>query len=259
MERLRTPLPTPKTSAKTAFFSQVPSLVDLGLERLTKLASRVSQQSIARREPLWEEGAEVTHLYWVRSGVFREVRTLGEGREYVLGFYGRADLLGEVGFLSCVGGAACKRGTTALAHEEATVYALPLTEAEALLLEHPQLLIVIAAISAERRAKIEERLATAPFRTVHARFASALLELGSTFGVRDSRGLILNLKLTHRDLAALAGASRETASLALRDWRRDGLLLVEDKRVVLLDVERLSTVAQDAGGGKGVASATEER
>jgi CRP/FNR family cyclic AMP-dependent transcriptional regulator len=259
MDRSRTPTPARGTSAKTSFFTQTPLLEDLSPEVLSRIAMRASQASFDRREVLWAQGDEVTALYWVRSGVVREMLPVDPGREFVLGFYGRLDLLGEACALrAMIGEPEPRRATTAVAHEESTVYALPLHEIAALASEEPQLALRLAGLVAQRRQRLEGRLATASFRSAHARIAASLVELGQAFGVRDSRGIIVNLRLTHRDLAGLAGASRETASLALLEWRRDGLLLVESKRVVLLDVERLSTVARDGEPPKAIPWAAED-
>jgi CRP/FNR family transcriptional regulator len=68
--------------------------------------------------------------------------------------------------------------------------------------------------------------------------------LAPEFGVRDSRGVIVNLKLTHREMASLIGATRETVSFAILDMRRDGLIQTESKRVIIADEEALAKVAR---------------
>ena len=73
------------------------------------------------------------------------------------------------------------------------------------------------------------------FRSAHSRLASLFLELSKTFGVRDSRGVIINLKLTHKEIASLIGATRETVSFAMIDLRKDQLIESEGKRVILID------------------------
>ena len=55
---------------------------------------------------------------------------------------------------------------------------------------------------------------------MHYQLASLLLELTEDFGVRDSRGVIINLKLTHKEMAALIGATRETVSFAILEDRK---------------------------------------
>ena len=74
------------------------------------------------------------------------------------------------------------------------------------------------------------------------RLVVALIEIGSKFGVRDSRGLILNLPMTQKDLADLLGASRQKINEYWGELVRLGavinlgrqLILVPDKLVALI-------------------------
>ena len=74
------------------------------------------------------------------------------------------------------------------------------------------------------------------------RLVIALVEIGAKFGVRDSRGLILNLPMTQKDLADLLGASRQKVNEYWGELVRLGavinlgrqLILVPDKLVALI-------------------------
>jgi CRP-like cAMP-binding protein len=74
------------------------------------------------------------------------------------------------------------------------------------------------------------------------RLVVALIEIGSKFGVRDSRGLILNLPMTQKDLADLLGASRQKINEYWGELVKLGavinlgrqLILVPDKLVALI-------------------------
>jgi CRP/FNR family transcriptional regulator len=74
------------------------------------------------------------------------------------------------------------------------------------------------------------------------RLVVALIEIGSKFGVRDSRGLILNLPMTQTDLADLLGASRQKINEYWGELVRLGavinlgrqLVVVPDKLVALI-------------------------
>jgi len=84
------------------------------------------------------------------------------------------------------------------------------------------------------------------------RLAAALLELASKFGVRDARGTILSLPLTHEDLAELVGASRQRITEHLNEFERQRVILREGRRLIVLpeklsdyvrpDIERRPTV-----------------
>jgi CRP-like cAMP-binding protein len=61
--------------------------------------------------------------------------------------------------------------------------------------------------------------------------------------VRDSRGTLLTLKLTHADLAELVGASRQRITEQLIEFERDGIILREGRRLIIVP-EKLYQIAQ---------------
>jgi CRP-like cAMP-binding protein len=75
------------------------------------------------------------------------------------------------------------------------------------------------------------------------RLAGALLELAEKFGVRDSRGTLLTIKLTHADLAELVGASRQRTTEQLNDFEREGVIAREGRRLIIVP-EKLWQLAQ---------------
>jgi CRP/FNR family transcriptional regulator, cyclic AMP receptor protein len=85
-------------------------------------------------------------------------------------------------------------------------------------------------------------------RTFHLstrdRLVIALIEMGAKFGVRDSRGLILNLPITQKDLASLLGASRQKINAHLRELARLGAVMVLGRQIVLVP-EKLSGLIRD--------------
>jgi len=66
------------------------------------------------------------------------------------------------------------------------------------------------------------------------RLVIALIEMGAKFGVRDSRGLILNLPVTQKDLANLLGASRQKVNAYLGQLVRLGAVINLSRQIVLV-------------------------
>jgi len=66
------------------------------------------------------------------------------------------------------------------------------------------------------------------------RLAGALLEVGTKFGVNDSRGVLLTLKLTHEDLADLVGASRQRTTVQLKEFERELALIRDGRRMIIV-------------------------
>ena len=72
----------------------------------------------------------------------------------------------------------------------------------------------------------DEELAPTTFLTVKARVARALLELVEFVGMPSGpQCIVLDEKIGHADLAAMAGAARENVSRVLSKWRRRNLVL----------------------------------
>ena len=79
------------------------------------------------------------------------------------------------------------------------------------------------------------------FLSVKARVARALLELSEFVGTPSGRQcIVLDEKISHADLAAMAGVARENASRVLSEWRRCNLVLTGiSPRFILKDVAAL--------------------
>ncbi len=66
------------------------------------------------------------------------------------------------------------------------------------------------------------------------RVAVALLELALEFGVQNTRGVLIRINLTQRQLADLVGASRAKVGLALKDLERRKIVVREGRQLAVL-------------------------
>jgi CRP-like cAMP-binding protein len=69
--------------------------------------------------------------------------------------------------------------------------------------------------------------------SLHERIALTLVELGSEFGVEDSRGTLLTVALSHKDLSQLVGASRPRVSEHLAELEREHLISRKDRQLIV--------------------------
>jgi CRP/FNR family cyclic AMP-dependent transcriptional regulator len=85
---------------------------------------------------------------------------------------------------------------------------------------------------------------------MRVRLIEELLELGAKFAVRDARGVILNVRVTRKDLADVIGASRQLVSALLNDLEAEGALERERHRLILRESkmrELLMRTSRDDG------------
>jgi SAM-dependent methyltransferase len=110
---------------------------------------------------------------------------------------------------------------------------------ERLLSSTPALSAGVARLMIARRAELESKLEALVFRDVTSKLAELLIKLGDEYGVDDSRGTLVALKITHQELANLIGSTRETVSLTLSQFKRKRLIVTEGRKVILSDLEAL--------------------
>ncbi|MBC7345408.1 MAG: Crp/Fnr family transcriptional regulator [Clostridia bacterium] len=128
---------------------------------------------------------------------------------------------------------------SAVALDEAVVNFLPKELARELLKRQPELAVEVARRLSRDRHMLLERLAYFAYGSVRKRLARGLLELGKQFGLRSGGGLLIDLPLTHQDLAHLIGASRQTVCQELQKLAEEGLIQVEGRRITLTDLDAL--------------------
>jgi CRP/FNR family cyclic AMP-dependent transcriptional regulator len=222
--------PPQMLKTKAWFIRQNPILADLPERELEALEQISESIEVRRRQLIWEPGDPASTVYLVRTGIVKVSKISDEGRELTLHFFTRDQLFGELSVISDTA-----HDTVAEAYEDTTLLAVGKDDFNRMLLRTPVLAMRMMRLVGERRQRLENRVENLLFRSAHARLASLFIELAQTFGVRDSRGVIINLKLTHKEIASLIGATRETVSFAILDLRKDNLIQTEGKRVILLD------------------------
>ena len=78
---------------------------------------------------------------------------------------------------------------------------------------------------------------------LRGRVGVALLELSLEFGVQDTRGILIRITLTQRQLADLVGASRAKVGLVLLDLQRQKVVVREGRQLAVV-VRRLEALVR---------------
>jgi CRP-like cAMP-binding protein len=171
-----------------------------------------------------------------RRGRARVERVAADGRVVPLGYRGRGDVLGE----SCLG--RTRRHTeNALTMEEAEIVKIPLGSVHEFLAEDPAMGPAVLGLLLVRQRETEERIESMLFRNVEARLAEFLLKAAERWGVPTPKGTLISAPITHLEIAQSIGSTRETVTLTLGTLRREGLLDVAGRRLIVRDREALST------------------
>ena len=155
--------------------------------------------------------------------------TLGPGgKEVILGLAGPGELVGELAALRGV-----PRSATLTARTDVAALAVPAGEFRQFLKTAPGAAVVVLDTVIERLVVADAQRRELASLDVVGRVARRLLELRERFADGD------DVEVTHDELAAWAGASREAVTKALAVLRTIGVVETGRGRVTVLDADAL--------------------
>lgn len=212
-----------------------------GLDAAT--LGRIAEGSRARRldagEPVFREGEPVRAFFAVLSGGVRIYRLAEDGREQVLQRVRAGQTFAEAAVLSMKrypANAAATTTPTELVEIGAETF-LALFEGDRRIAK-----AMVSSLSTWL-LRLVGRVEELTVLSAGARLARSLLDLPS---VKTDEGLVVELPLAKKDLAASLGITPETLSRTLRKWQDRGVVRIDGARVVVRDDEVLLAIAEDA-------------
>ncbi len=168
-------------------------------------------------------------VYLVEEGLVRLFLLGQKDEEATLAVLGPGGVLGEAAFLGGAYGA----------YAEPLVYtegiSFPGRELALMVQRNPEVARLFLELSLGRLKETERRLAELRFLSVSARLAQALLR-----HFPDGE-----VPLSHQDLAALVGATRETVTKLLGEWALRGVLELGYRKIQVVDKEGLARILEE--------------
>ena len=168
-------------------------------------------------------------MYLVKRGTVRIARRTVDGKDVTIAILGPGCLFGEEVVFSAI-----ERKTIAICMTESLLCMARAEHVYGLLTRFPTLAVNVAKYLHEQR---DDALAIAEdvaYLTVPERLVRLFERLSEEHGRPVPDGTLLDIRLTHADIASLIGSTRETVSAKLSQLAHEGRIRVEGRAVVLL-------------------------
>jgi CRP/FNR family cyclic AMP-dependent transcriptional regulator len=220
------------------YLKKIPLLQDVSHDTIHRLVQHIELKEVRRRQVVYLPGDPGQTVYFVNGGRVKISKVTRDGKELTLAYRGPGDIFGE---LSMVDGG--PREEMAEAMENALISELSRAEFEKIVQKEPMIGYRLTKTVAARRREVENKIEQLIFKDVNAKLAELLLRLATEYGIEDSRGTLVSLKITHQEMANLIGSTRETVSLTLSQFKRKGLIQTDGRKVILADREGLRALA----------------
>ena len=108
-----------------------------------------------------------------------------------------------------------------------------------MLARSPRLALNVAQILSERLLDANATMEDLAYARIPDRLMHLFSRLAAEHGTQTTDGVVVDLKLTHADIASLIGSTRETVSLELANLVKAGKLRMDGRTIVIPHEELL--------------------
>jgi|SRR5665647_294083 len=179
-------------------------------------------------------------IYCIKSGFVRVYSVNARGEEYLHVVYKNGELFPLVRLTGKM-----QSGVLYEALNSVSVYGIPKTELIKKVRTAADLSFALSMQVMSQFNVYTDRLDNLQYKFGRERLAYRILFLASRFGIRTERGIIVDLPLTQKVLGNSINLSRETVARELRRLEDRGLVVYEDRKILILNVEQLASELKD--------------
>lgn len=212
---------------------------NLSPEELRLLAAHAVRKRYSQGELIFSEGDPCKGLHIIATGKLRIFKSSASGREQVLAVEGPG---GSVAELPVFDGGSYPASVSAV--EDSQILFISRGDFRSFCLAHPEVALKMLAVVGARLRRLVGIIEELSFTTVRQRLASVLVRLAQTSAHRSDRGIDIQLPGTHQDLAHQLGTVRELVSRNLMRLQAEGLIEVEARNIVILDLQGLTALLE---------------
>lgn len=221
-----------RQKTESSIISNIPFFSTLAPEEIRQVEKLFRKKSFEKEQIVLYEEDTSNYMYLIYTGKVRVVKMNEEGKEQIITIHKKNDFFGEMSLLDGKTSPA-----TIIAHEESVIGLLHKDDFEEHLLRNEGIRRKIIELLCSRLRDSWEMIKILSFNAENAqdRVISLLDRLGELYGVSDDRGVIIDVKMTHQQMASYASVTRETMSRVLRTLEKAGMISVLDNKAILLN------------------------
>jgi CRP/FNR family transcriptional regulator len=214
------------------------------LEDFERAGIRVVERRFEAKDTIFAPGDPDDQLYFLVEGTVRLYKIYGDYKEATTALLKDGGVFGK---LSLVEGR--WQDVFAEAVTDVRVASVQKTTITEVVKRRPEFAMRLFSSFSERLRQSDEVIESLLHREVSTRLATLLLNLSERFGeANGTMDIVLDLRLTHQDLANMIASTREAVSKAMSEFQREGAIEVQNRKIVLVDKGALVEHASGPSG-----------
>jgi CRP-like cAMP-binding protein len=187
---------------------------------------------------IFYEGTRPMGLYCMNAGKVKVYKNNLQGKEYILYISKPGDFLGYRALLSEEFYAA-----SATVLEDAKICFIQKEDFFEVLQKNPVFMKRVVKSICSTMGIMESKMAELAHKSVRERLAASLLMLKETYGMEGDSSELIDINLSREDLASIVGTATETVIRLLSEFKNEGLIAFEGKKIRVIEPKKLARQA----------------
>lgn len=198
-------------------------------DELAQVAHKIRIKQFKKNTIILHEEETNQFMYIILSGKVKVVQTSEEGKEIILAIHQAGDSFGEIALID---------NKTAPAEvvtiKDSVVATISKNDFHYLLYTQKKVLEILLQIFCARLRDSWERMQILSFNNASQRLKMLFLLLSEEHGKKECNGITLTIKLTHQEIANMAGMTRETVTRIVDKLNKDGEISILKNKLIHL-------------------------
>lgn len=203
-------------------------------QKLNSFFSKFKKYRYKKNEVILRGGDSPQGVYFINKGFIRDYTVSKEGEELTLIIHKPGDFFPALWIFN-------NRQNLHYfgAMNAVELWRCPKEDFVNFIKDNPEVFFELTSHIVLRFGGIMQRMEYLAFGNAYKKVASILLILSERFGEKEGKDTIINVPLTHKDIATLLGVTRETVSIEIKKLERKNFIAYRGKHLVVKDVFEL--------------------
>lgn len=213
------------------------TLKSLSKEELKNISDHKDSIDFKKGDVLFSEGNLLNGVYCIKEGVCKLTRLSSNGKEQIVRFVKGGDMLGYRSILSEE-----PVTLTVTVMKDMRACYIPKKDIFDSIRENPNFSLDMMKVVCHDLRDANTTITNMAQKSVKERLADTLLFLKDTFGLNEEG--FLSIVLTREELSSVIGTATESAIRLLSEFKKNGVIGLEGKKVKILDEAELHKISQ---------------
>ncbi|MBS4190008.1 Crp/Fnr family transcriptional regulator [Bacillus sp. FJAT-49705] len=214
------------------FLGKIEIFKNLPEQTIRLMDKRIVKKSFKKGEQVFSEYEKAEGIYFVLSGIVKMTKQDDQGNEVITCIKKKGEIFAEVCLFKKEG--ACYPATATMI-QDGEVYFLNSEDLEQELMVSPEMAVQMIRYMSEQLRDLTAILRDIALLDVYMKTIRTLDRLAEKFGANHSNRMFIELPITVQEFSTLVGASRESVSRVFSKLKRDGIIEIRGKTIVISD------------------------